>query len=221
MNHPDPEASYVASVVTLYLEMPDTPMRVSASDQWLARHFHQDEVPLETIETALLLGSLRRLIRPADSPHLAPIRSLAYFRPSSRNSRKTPPQQTTATTSASNYAKPSRPGRQVIKKLRFLVSANTKSAFSNSFAVTSLESTVCASSKVMCRLLRRWAVFRSSRLASLALMASSSSAHLACRARQNSTVISPFSLSVYASSLWVWRVLSSLVNLVRSLSIWL
>ena len=81
MNHPDPAASYVASVVTLYLEMPDTPMRVSASDQWLARLFYQDGVPLETIETALLLGSLRRLIRPADSPRLAPIRSLAYFRP--------------------------------------------------------------------------------------------------------------------------------------------
>jgi len=70
-----------ASVVTFYLEMPDTPMRVSASDQWLARHFHQDGVPLETIETALLLGSLRRLIRPDDAPRLAPIRSLAYFRP--------------------------------------------------------------------------------------------------------------------------------------------
>ncbi len=82
MTYADPAASsYVASVITLYLEMPDTPMRVSASDQWLARHFHQDGLPLETIETALLLGSLRRLIRPADAPRLAPIRSLAYFRP--------------------------------------------------------------------------------------------------------------------------------------------
>ena len=81
MNHPETSASYVASVVTLYLEMPDTPMRVSASDQWLARHFYQDGVPLETVETALLLGSLRRLIRPADAPRLSPIRSLAYFRP--------------------------------------------------------------------------------------------------------------------------------------------
>jgi hypothetical protein len=81
MNHPDASASYVASVVTLYLEMPDTPMRVSVSDQWLARHFHEDSVPLETVETALLLGSLRRLIRPADAPRLSPIRSLAYFRP--------------------------------------------------------------------------------------------------------------------------------------------
>ncbi len=81
MNHPDPAASYVASIVTLYLEMPDTPMRVSASDQWLARHFHRDGVPLETVESALLLGSLRRIIRPADAPPLTPIRSLAYFRP--------------------------------------------------------------------------------------------------------------------------------------------
>ena len=81
MNHPDASASYMASVVTLYLQMPDTPMRVSVSDQWLARHFHQDGIPLETVETALLLGSLRRLIRPADAPRLSPIRSLAYFRP--------------------------------------------------------------------------------------------------------------------------------------------
>jgi hypothetical protein len=81
MNPPNPVAAYVAAVITLYMDMPDTPMRISASDQWLARHFYQDGVPLETVETALLLGSLRRLIRPADSPRLAPIRSLAYFRP--------------------------------------------------------------------------------------------------------------------------------------------
>jgi hypothetical protein len=81
MTYADPDSSYVASVVTLYLQMPDTPIRVSASDQWLAQHFHQEGVPLETVETALLLGSLRRLIRPDDAPRLAPIRSLAYFRP--------------------------------------------------------------------------------------------------------------------------------------------
>lgn len=81
MNPPNPVTAYVIAVVTLYMDMPDTPMRVSASDQWLARHLYQDGVPLETVETALLLGSLRRLIRPADSPRLTPIRSLAYFRP--------------------------------------------------------------------------------------------------------------------------------------------
>ena len=81
MSQPGTAASYVTSIVTLYLEMPDTPMRVSVSDQWLARHLHQDGVPLDTVETALLLGSLRRLIRPPDAPRLSPIRSLAYFRP--------------------------------------------------------------------------------------------------------------------------------------------
>jgi hypothetical protein len=74
-------AAYVSAVVTIYAELPDTPLRASLSDQWLARRFHDDGLPLHTVETALLLGSLRRLVRPADAPRLTPIRSLAYFRP--------------------------------------------------------------------------------------------------------------------------------------------
>jgi len=74
-------AAYVAAVVTLYVELPDTPLRPSVSDQWLAHRFHDDGVPLRVVETALLLGSLRRLIRPVGAPALSPIRSLAYFRP--------------------------------------------------------------------------------------------------------------------------------------------
>ncbi|MGA2119568.1 MAG: hypothetical protein ABSH56_33085 [Bryobacteraceae bacterium] len=74
-------AAYIAAVLTLYVDLPDTPLRASASDQWLARRFHDDNVPLRVLETALLLGSLRRLIHPADAPKLSPIRSLAYFRP--------------------------------------------------------------------------------------------------------------------------------------------
>jgi hypothetical protein len=58
-----------------------TPRCASVSDQWLARRFHDDGVSLHAVETALLLGSLRRLIRPAEAPPLSPIRSLAYFRP--------------------------------------------------------------------------------------------------------------------------------------------
>jgi hypothetical protein len=81
MSDPSDPASYVAAVVTLYVELPDTPLRASASDQWLANRFHDDGLPLHVVETALLLGSLRRLIRPADAPRLSPIRSLAYFRP--------------------------------------------------------------------------------------------------------------------------------------------
>ncbi len=74
-------AAYIAAVLTLYVDLPDTPLRASISDQWLARRFHDEGVPLHAVETALLLGSLRRLIRPAETPRLAPIRSLAYFRP--------------------------------------------------------------------------------------------------------------------------------------------
>ena len=79
---PDPNpALYVSSVLTLYVDLPDTPLRATASDQWLARRLHDDAEPLCVLETALLLGSLRRLIRPADAPRLSPVRSLAYFRP--------------------------------------------------------------------------------------------------------------------------------------------
>ena len=56
-------ALYVSSVLTLYVDLPDTPLRASASDQWLAHRFHADGVPLRVVETALLLGSLRLLIR--------------------------------------------------------------------------------------------------------------------------------------------------------------
>ena len=52
-NVSDP-ATYVAAVVTLYVELPDTPLRASVSDQWLARRFHDDGVPLHVVETALL-----------------------------------------------------------------------------------------------------------------------------------------------------------------------
>lgn len=71
----------VSAVLTLYVDLPDTHLRASASDQWLARRFHDEHVPLRVVETALLLGSLRRLIRPAEAPRLSPIRSLGYFRP--------------------------------------------------------------------------------------------------------------------------------------------
>ena len=32
-------AAYIAAVLTLYVDLPDTPLRTSASDQWLARCF--------------------------------------------------------------------------------------------------------------------------------------------------------------------------------------
>jgi hypothetical protein len=72
---------YVATVLTLYLGLPETPLRPSAQDRRCARDLYDRSVPLPVIESAFLLASLRRLLRPADLPPLSPIRSLAYFQP--------------------------------------------------------------------------------------------------------------------------------------------
>ena len=78
---PAAEPAYIAAVLMLYLDLPDTPLRSSPQDQSAACRLYQDAVPLQLVESALLLASLRRLVRPAGLPPLAPIRSLAYFQP--------------------------------------------------------------------------------------------------------------------------------------------
>ena len=78
--HSDP-ALYVAAVLTLYLDLPDTPLCASVPDQRQARLWFDRDIPLEVVETALLLACLRRTVRPADVPPLPRIRSLAYFQP--------------------------------------------------------------------------------------------------------------------------------------------
>ena len=81
MNSSAESTAYFTSVICMYLQLPETPVRASLADQAVARCLDKDGVPLETVEAALLLGSLRRLIRPNDAPPLSPIRSLAYFLP--------------------------------------------------------------------------------------------------------------------------------------------
>ena len=78
--HSNP-ALYLAEVLTVYVDLPDTPLRASVPDQRLARMWFDRGVPLEVVETALLLAFLRRTARPADVPPLPRIRSLAYFQP--------------------------------------------------------------------------------------------------------------------------------------------
>lgn len=81
MNAVDGLAAYVAAVLTLYADMPDTPLRPGSMDQWLASKLHRDGVPLPLVEAALLLATLRRLTRGAGLPPLPRIRSFAYFMP--------------------------------------------------------------------------------------------------------------------------------------------
>ncbi len=62
----------MSALLTLYLGLPETPLRASAQDQKYARQLHDRGVPLRVVESAFLLASLRRLLRPADVPPLSP-----------------------------------------------------------------------------------------------------------------------------------------------------
>ena len=72
---------YVTAVLTLYVDLPDTPLRASVPDQRQARTWCDRCIPLPVVETALLLACLRRTARPPNVPPLPRIRSLAYFQP--------------------------------------------------------------------------------------------------------------------------------------------
>ena len=72
-------AVYVAAVVMAYVELPETPLSANLQDHRQARRLCDRGIPLRIVESALLPGSLRRLIRPTDLPPLPPIRSLAHF----------------------------------------------------------------------------------------------------------------------------------------------
>lgn len=74
-------ALYVSAVLMLFVDLPDTPLRTSVADQRQARLWFDRGIPLELLETALTLASLRRRARPTDALPLPRIRSLAYFQP--------------------------------------------------------------------------------------------------------------------------------------------
>ena len=72
---------YVDKLLELYLGLPDTPSRTSRYDRQLAYMLYHQNVSLEIVEAALLLGSARRIFRDPSYPPLGPIRSLHYFLP--------------------------------------------------------------------------------------------------------------------------------------------
>jgi hypothetical protein len=84
---------YVAYLLDLYLALPDTPSRSHRGDSTRARQWFIEGVPLATVETALLLASLRRCMRPSTRLGvLGRIRSLAYFQPVVDELIQQPPQ---------------------------------------------------------------------------------------------------------------------------------
>jgi hypothetical protein len=72
---------YLSAVLNLYLNLSETPSRASMNDRKTATELHMRGIPLDIVESAFLLASVRRLSRSPDMPPLSPIRSLAYFFP--------------------------------------------------------------------------------------------------------------------------------------------
>lgn len=73
--------TYAEAVLRLYVQLPDTSGRVRPADRRLALQLHTRQIPLPTVESALLLASARRCCRPSHRPPLPQIRALAYFLP--------------------------------------------------------------------------------------------------------------------------------------------
>lgn len=69
---------YVRTVLNLYLHLPDTSARSSLKDRAVADRFFDRQIPIDIVESALLLGSARRLFC-CPALTLPPICSLAYF----------------------------------------------------------------------------------------------------------------------------------------------
>jgi hypothetical protein len=72
---------YIDKILSAYRRTPGTAGTIRRPDRLLAEQLHERGVPLMTVENALVLATARRIIRPADSPLLGTIRSLAYFLP--------------------------------------------------------------------------------------------------------------------------------------------
>ncbi len=77
----DDANQYIAAVLKIYLQLPETPPKPNLNDRKTAETLLTRGVSLATVESALLLATVRRLGRPSDLPPLSPIRSLAYFLP--------------------------------------------------------------------------------------------------------------------------------------------
>ncbi len=78
---PTSREEYIEKVLSAYRRTPGTTGTIRRPDRLLAAQLHERGVPLMAVQNALVLATARRMIRPAGSPPLGTIRSLAYFLP--------------------------------------------------------------------------------------------------------------------------------------------
>ena len=75
------QEEYIRQVVEAYRKTPGTTGTVRRTDRQLASQLYQRGLSVKVIENALVLAATRRLMRSANAPPLATIRSFAYFLP--------------------------------------------------------------------------------------------------------------------------------------------
>ena len=76
----DPQQSrYIEQVRTLYLSQPCVQSAFGPADHKLAASWYRQNLPLETIERAYLLGCTRKYVALWNHPEATPIASLSYF----------------------------------------------------------------------------------------------------------------------------------------------
>ena len=75
------QEKFIRQVLEAYRKTPGTMGTVRRADRMLAAELYQRGVSVTVVENAFVLAATRRLVRPADAPPLAMIRSLAYFLP--------------------------------------------------------------------------------------------------------------------------------------------
>ena len=75
------EQTYIRSIRSLYLQLPNTHRRFSRSDRSLAADLFRQGIPITVVSNALLLATARRICRDPTAPALPPVRSLYYFIP--------------------------------------------------------------------------------------------------------------------------------------------
>ena len=79
--HPIGREEYIQKVLSAYRQTPGTTATIRRHDRLLAAQLYARNVPLPTVENALVLAASRRLFRPTHALPLGTIRSLAYFLP--------------------------------------------------------------------------------------------------------------------------------------------
>ena len=72
---------YLAALCATLEDLPGPTLRLRAIDRRLALDLYSSGVPIELLRAALQLATFRRLVRDADRPQLAPVRSLYYYLP--------------------------------------------------------------------------------------------------------------------------------------------